>query len=303
MFSNLTHHEKQAFFSLLDEYFESRPHLLGTGDKALENAAAAAAPAVSAVTKAVARNPQAASSLVNAGVRSFNQNREQGPKDGRTDSNNEAHTNSNSNSNAPSWGIGRVAAAASNFTGKGFNPFHPSASQSQQSTTSSDAQSITPKPPAAHAVPSPNFASRPGGGPPAADATSSASSNGRPGVGGLVTKKAIGDVNTSSTGAIFASALPKKLFGSPEPRPSATISPAFPKKLGSSMYPPPPARKLRPIRPLNLKRSRKRKKDVGDLSLKEGQRVKVLEHTSEDWWKGEADGKRGIFPASYVQIV
>jgi hypothetical protein len=32
MFGNLPPHEKQAFFSILDEYFESRPHLLSSQD-------------------------------------------------------------------------------------------------------------------------------------------------------------------------------------------------------------------------------------------------------------------------------
>lgn len=33
MFGNLPVSEKQAFFSLLDEYFEARPHLLPTGQE------------------------------------------------------------------------------------------------------------------------------------------------------------------------------------------------------------------------------------------------------------------------------
>ncbi|KAH8074938.1 hypothetical protein BXZ70DRAFT_744016 [Cristinia sonorae] len=43
--------------------------------------------------------------------------------------------------------------------------------------------------------------------------------------------------------------------------------------------------------------------DPGDLALREHQRVLVLEKTSDDWWTGEMDGQRGLFPASYVKMV
>lgn len=42
MFGNLPAHEKQAFFSILDEYFQSRPHLLGAQSGGDEQEAAAA---------------------------------------------------------------------------------------------------------------------------------------------------------------------------------------------------------------------------------------------------------------------
>jgi abl interactor 2 len=61
--------------------------------------------------------------------------------------------------------------------------------------------------------------------------------------------------------------------------------------------------------------------DPGDLELQEGQRVLVLERTSDDWcvslycltriasyhvsvrWTAEYQGKRGLVPASYVQVL
>ncbi len=55
----------------------------------------------------------------------------------------------------------------------------------------------------------------------------------------------MGDVNTSSVGSVFASALPKKHFGSgpSESRTSvSSIPPAFPKQTG---FLPPPARKVK----------------------------------------------------------
>lgn len=60
--------------------------------------------------------------------------------------------------------------------------------------------------------------------------------------------------------------------------------------------------------------------EVNDLPVKEGQDVWVIERTSGDWfvkstrnkralfhpfisrWTGEVNGRRGLFPASYVRI-
>lgn len=43
--------------------------------------------------------------------------------------------------------------------------------------------------------------------------------------------------------------------------------------------------------------------EEGELSLSQGQIVKVYDNTTfHDWWKGEVDGKVGIFPSNYVQV-
>ncbi|GMK58827.1 hypothetical protein CspeluHIS016_0602690 [Cutaneotrichosporon spelunceum] len=55
MFSNLSWQDKQAFFSLLDEYFESRPHLRpGAG---ADVSSSASAPAVSFTSRPSSRSP------------------------------------------------------------------------------------------------------------------------------------------------------------------------------------------------------------------------------------------------------
>ncbi|TFY52863.1 hypothetical protein EVG20_g10368, partial [Dentipellis fragilis] len=41
----------------------------------------------------------------------------------------------------------------------------------------------------------------------------------------------------------------------------------------------------------------------GDLELAANQRVLVVDKTSDDWWTGEADGRRGLFPGSYVRLL
>ena len=40
----------------------------------------------------------------------------------------------------------------------------------------------------------------------------------------------------------------------------------------------------------------------GDLTIKKGDRVKLLDK-GKGWWKGELDGKVGLFPHNYVKLV
>ncbi|GAA5914097.1 SH3 domain-containing protein [Sporobolomyces salmoneus] len=41
--------------------------------------------------------------------------------------------------------------------------------------------------------------------------------------------------------------------------------------------------------------------DPDDLSFREGDRIRLIEVVSDDWWKGELEGRRGIFPSNYAQ--
>ncbi|GAA5882323.1 hypothetical protein JCM16303_004071 [Sporobolomyces ruberrimus] len=41
--------------------------------------------------------------------------------------------------------------------------------------------------------------------------------------------------------------------------------------------------------------------DPDDLNFNEGDRITLIEIVSDDWWKGELRGKRGIFPSNYAQ--
>lgn len=44
--------------------------------------------------------------------------------------------------------------------------------------------------------------------------------------------------------------------------------------------------------------------EEGELGLSAGQMVKVYDNTTfHDWWKGEVDGRVGIFPSNYVQVI
>ncbi|KAJ5909688.1 hypothetical protein N7504_004331 [Penicillium tannophilum] len=45
--------------------------------------------------------------------------------------------------------------------------------------------------------------------------------------------------------------------------------------------------------------------DAGDLALQPNDRVQVIEHMNDDWWRGrnERTGMEGIFPRSYVNVL
>ncbi|BGP45622.1 hypothetical protein JCM10450v2_001452 [Rhodotorula kratochvilovae] len=42
--------------------------------------------------------------------------------------------------------------------------------------------------------------------------------------------------------------------------------------------------------------------EATDLSFAEGERISVLEVVSDDWLKGELNGRTGMFPSAYVQM-
>lgn len=45
--------------------------------------------------------------------------------------------------------------------------------------------------------------------------------------------------------------------------------------------------------------------DPGDLALQPNDRIQVIEHMNDDWWRGrnERTGMEGIFPRSYVNVI
>ena len=38
-----------------------------------------------------------------------------------------------------------------------------------------------------------------------------------------------------------------------------------------------------------------------ELGFKRRDRIKVLEQSNNNWWKGELNGRVGLFPATYVE--
>jgi len=72
VFTNLGANEKDAFFSLLDEYFASRPEIFGNSE-AESSSGAAAASAAAAARGALAAHPEATSRFISGGLRQVGQ--------------------------------------------------------------------------------------------------------------------------------------------------------------------------------------------------------------------------------------
>ncbi|KAJ7283352.1 hypothetical protein C8J57DRAFT_1292254 [Mycena rebaudengoi] len=73
VFTNLGANEKDAFFSLLDEYFASRPEIFGNSEVE-PGAGTASSAAASAARRAFSANPEATSNLISSGLRHAGQN-------------------------------------------------------------------------------------------------------------------------------------------------------------------------------------------------------------------------------------
>ncbi|KAI0773730.1 hypothetical protein C8Q74DRAFT_1266281 [Fomes fomentarius] len=272
VFARLTPADKDAFFALLDEYFASRPDLFaGNGNGGVEAAGRAAA--VSAVSHAFSSAPS---------VPATNGWKRPDP----------AATEEISNS------VGRVAAAAAAFR-----------------TSSNGA----PPTPAQNGFPRP---------PPRRNPSSSEDTNAPAEHSKLMPARKFGDVDMSSGKNMFSSIRNSTAMKSaPPPQIAPPTPPAFQRR--NDFAPPPrrvpstgastpsPAPTPSPGPPPALPRRATQQEsgewaealyeyssdDPGDLPLQEGARVLVVERTSEDWWTGEIEGRRGLIPAAYVKVL
>ncbi len=43
--------------------------------------------------------------------------------------------------------------------------------------------------------------------------------------------------------------------------------------------------------------------EEGEIELKRGDRIRMLDQSDVNWWKGEVRGNIGLFPATYVRPV
>jgi len=290
VFSQLSSSDKDAFFGLLDEYFASRPELFTNGSLGDDRTAAAA----SAVQKAI---PSLAGRLEHHAAKSSSGSR----WNSREPSTSSSPT-INEDQSSPGSGVGSVAAAVAALS----------------STSSAPARFLGASP------------SNSGAGPPRpplrtvssdGSATSSPGLLGSrsPSVNKLVSTKTFGDVDTSSAKNMFTS-LRHSTANKSVVHPTPTLPSGFPQKKGQ--FAPPPTRKVSvgppppPPRPKVEEEEEEEpegewaevvydysSEDPGDLEIKANQRVLILEKSSEDWWKGELDGRRGLVPASYVKLV
>ncbi|KAH9483093.1 Protein csh3 [Psilocybe cubensis] len=291
VFSNLQPHEKEAFFSLLDEYFSARPEIFA-------NAAHSDAPpstntpqgaAVSAVGRAMASNPEATAKFMSAGLKQISSARSSGTSAGGPSSSAYASAGAGDSDNegqAVTSVAGRVAAFAN-------------ARNNQPTPSSASSSQIAEKP-------------------------SSASS--------LVSVKKFGNSVDMSSGKGFIGSLRSK----PASPPQVAVPPAFaprqnnfappPRRTSSSTStptpdpaaatpPPPPAPRFQQPKYEEPEPEPEvhgewaealydyNSGEAGDLVVSEGDRILVVERTSDDWWTGEVNGKKGLFPASYVKLL
>ncbi|GLB33257.1 putative src homology 3 domains containing protein [Lyophyllum shimeji] len=267
VFANLQNHEKDAFFSLLDEYFASRPDVFGNTGGSLDGAGSSAGgAAASAVHRALASNPEATSHLVSAGLR------------------HSVHRSSPSSAAAsdPEVGnaAGRVAAAALAFSGRN-NATSPPPTRT--------GPPIAQKPAGASGL----MSTKKFGD---VDTTSTKNM-----FGSLYTaNKAAPQPQAPPPAPAFA---PKKNAFAPPPvrRASATSEAPSPPQRHQPSPEPEPEEEVQGEWAEALYDYDSG--EAGDLAIKEGERVLVTERTSDDWWTGEYGGRKGLFPASYVKIL
>ncbi|EGO01452.1 hypothetical protein SERLA73DRAFT_176720 [Serpula lacrymans var. lacrymans S7.3] len=280
VFANLSSHEKDAFFGLLDEYFQARPEIFAGASSEGGGGGLSQGAAASAVHRALASNPEATSRLVSAGL---------------THAGGGARPNSYmaaASNPEVSSSIGRVAAASLAFS-------------------SNNAKS--PPPPAPPRRESGN------------DASSADGEHNK-----LVSARKFGNVDTSSTKNMFGSMI-RKTPAAPAAAPP--VPSAFSARKGGFAPPPvrrgasdssearspspavpPPSRYQAPVAQQEEEEEEVQgewaevlydysSEDPADIQIKANQRILVTEKSSEDWWTGTADGKQGLFPASYVRLL
>lgn len=297
VFSQLPAHEKDAFFNLLDEYFASRPDLLGNIAKSQAVNSAANA-AHDAFKDPATRN--AAIDNVKRGLNSAQtkwpspRNRSPEPPEEK------AHS-----------GTSRVAAMAASLTA------HPRFGGSPTPTSTGP-----PKPPARK--PSTSSAADDSNSPPPTNRPPI--QRREPSTSSLTSARTFGgDVDLSSAKGLFTSVRnSSKSSNKPLANPASFMPPQPGKK-----FPPPPVRRVTSdsspgsatimTTPSTPPAPPPRKKeepagewaevlydftgDPGDLDVRESERVLIVERSSDDWWTAELDGKRGLVPASYVKIL
>ncbi|KAF9518457.1 hypothetical protein BS47DRAFT_1338391 [Hydnum rufescens UP504] len=311
MFAEFTQEDKEAFFALLDEYFESRPHLRPQGGGSTTNAvndsvipATPEAAVAAAVGRSVAQNPQAAANLVSRGFNKWNNSASEGNANAPPASQG-VNTSNSSNNSAMGNGfpMGKVAAAAASLQTKGLNRFGGGAPSS-----SSPAPPAVPPQPSRWTPPAPVATSRP--------PVPAAPSRSVPSFAAPPPRRVISNTNANAN---FGNNGHGSGNQPPPPPPPASSSGSVAR--AKSHFAPPPVRRVTPVpapRPEPEPEEQEQEEeevewaqalyaytssDPGDIPLKENQRVRIIERTSDDWWTGEVNGRQGLFPSAYVQVL
>ncbi|KAF9242922.1 SH3 domain-containing protein [Melanogaster broomeanus] len=276
VFTRLSSQEKEAFFGLLDEYFQSRPELLGNGnsEEGSGNGVISTGAAASAVHRALAANPEMTSKIVSAGV-THGAARSSNPY-AATMANNAELSNA----------VGRVAAASIAFSGGGGG------ANSSGAPTPPLPQRGSNPPPASRGVGASSFQDR----------FSSPGSE----VDKLITKKSSVFPSFNKKTQISMQPVPPAF-----PPPKNNFAPP-PTSRTASPAPPPPAPRRQVIPEAEELQGEWAEvlydyssEDPGDLAIEAGSRVFVTAKSSDDWWTGQIEGqeREGLFPASYVKLL
>ncbi|KAL1742878.1 hypothetical protein HDZ31DRAFT_42228 [Schizophyllum fasciatum] len=251
VFTNLGPQEKDAFFTLLDEYFASRPDVFGGQQGA-------------SATQAATRAMHAAPGVISAGV-----------------------------GKATTFGKG-VAAYAQSHQSQVRVPAHAGEKEAHEEPSASVSSRIKAFSSSHHSPSSSHDGGQGGAG----------------SRGSMSQIKKFGDVDMSSAGKMFGSlrhsnASKQETFTPPRTAPAFTPKP--------NTYGPPPVRHIEPEPEPEPEPEAQGEwveilydyssSEPGDLQCKEGQRVLLVERTSDDWWTGEFNGQRGLFPASYCKLL
>ncbi|KAG1902819.1 uncharacterized protein F5891DRAFT_130752 [Suillus fuscotomentosus] len=273
VFTRLSSQEKDAFFGLLDEYFQSRPEILAHVNTSTGNAQDPSAAAASAVHRALASNPEVTSKIVSAGV-----------THGLARSNNPYASTIASNPQV-SNSVGRVAAASLAFS-----------SSSNAFSSSNASRTLAPSLPSRSSS--------------AHSASSSGSEidkliTKKSSVLGAFKKAPTANV------VIPPAFQPPKMSYGPPPTRRTTSETSAPEP--SAARSPPPVLPRRAVEPEPEEPQGEwaevlydySSEDPGDLEVQTGSRVFVTAKSSDDWWTGqiEGQGKEGLFPASYVKLL
>ncbi|KAJ6516353.1 SH3-domain-containing protein [Mycena sanguinolenta] len=263
VFTNLGANEKDAFFSLLDEYFASRPEIFGNSEA--ESSSSGAASAAAAARNALAANPEATSKFISGGLRSVGQGLPKSSPYSAAASNPDI-------ANA----VGRLGAAAASSP----PPILPRRGTSETQSPSTPSSNNT----TANLKSVRTFGSN-------VDTTSAK------GMFSSIRNSGKGAKGPPLVPSALAPA-PNK-WGPPPPRGVATPPSQEEPEPEPEEEEEEEAAQGEWAEALYDYDST----DPGDLRIRANQNVWVTERTSDDWWTGEFEGKTGLFPASYVKIL
>ncbi|EIW72793.1 hypothetical protein TREMEDRAFT_24523, partial [Tremella mesenterica DSM 1558] len=281
--------DQEAFFSLLDEYFASRPHLLSQSSSNSISPTLQRPPSTSSRILPPAPSPMSPRSLPPAHSPSNTNTYPQSPPTETTSQNDKPDMTTRfvvagikHGTSGAKTGLGMVAkntGAMGALDKAGMGGLVRGADRSFNSNK--DRNKV--------------------------EETQTTQTGGKKGVSGLT----FGHVDTSSGMSAF-----KSMWKDPQKVKTPTVEHYQPSALSHSQanLPPPPRRSVQTVEVIATETETMTGEgqalalydyvgaDEGDLGVQKGQIVNVLEKTSDDWWTCEdGNGQRGLVPAAYLK--